>query len=159
MSAGHTEALAGLKGELAAETAAARTIEAEADAAHADLAAARDAVITAHADNNAAAVKKATAARDKAEGRVAELADRQAAALVRVQRAQHAAQAYETERARELIAELEPDAAEAVKALERHAAELVAADRRWNNVSAEVSRLLQHVGNTPRTTTPRASTS
>jgi hypothetical protein len=75
-------------------------------------------------------------------------ADRQAAALVRVQRAQHAAQAYETEHARELIAELEPDAAEAVKALERHAAELVAADRRWNNVSAEVSRLLQHVGNT-----------
>jgi hypothetical protein len=73
MSASHTEALAGLKGELAAETAAARTIEAEADAAHADLAAARDAVITAHADNNAAAVKKATAARDKAEGRVAEL--------------------------------------------------------------------------------------
>jgi hypothetical protein len=48
----------------------------------------------------------------------------------------------------DLIAELEPDATEAVEALQHHAAELVAADRRWHNVSADVSRLLRHIGNT-----------
>jgi hypothetical protein len=60
------------------------------------------------------------------------------------------AQAYEAEHAFELIAELEPAGEEAVEAMEHHAAEAVAADRRWRNVSTEVSRLLAHVpGATP----------
>jgi chromosome segregation ATPase len=150
-SESHTNVLANLKRELAEETTAARTLDAEADSAAADLAHARDAVVTAYADNKAAGIKKATAARDKAEARVAELADRQDAARIRVERAQDAAQAYEAEHARDLIAELEPDALEAVEALQRHAAELVAADRRWNNVSSEVSRLSRHIsGTAPR---------
>jgi chromosome segregation ATPase len=142
MSASHTETLAELKRQLAEEATAARTLDAEADSAAADLAQARDAVVTAYADNDATGIKKATAARDKAEARITELADRQDAARIRVERGQHAAQAYEAEHARDLIAELEPDAGEAVEALQRHAAELVAADRRWHNVSAEVSRLV-----------------
>jgi chromosome segregation ATPase len=145
MSATHTEALADLKRQLGEETAAARTIDAEAEAAHADLAATRDAVVTAHADQNAAAVKKATTAREQAEARVSDLADRQQAARIRVQRAQQAAQAHEADHAADLIAELEPMAVEAVESLQHHASGLIAADRRWRNVSAEVSRLLQHV--------------
>jgi hypothetical protein len=80
MSAKHTEALADLRRQHAEETTAARTLDAEAEVAAAGLAAAPDAVVTAHADNNATAVKKATAARDKADARVAEFADKQAAA-------------------------------------------------------------------------------
>jgi hypothetical protein len=148
-SESHTNFLANLKHQLAEETTAARTLDLEADAAAADLASARDAVVTAHADQDAAAVKKATTARDKAETRVSELADEQAAARLRVERAQHAAQAYEAEHAEELIAELEPDAAEAVEALQHHAAGLVAADRSWRNISVEVTRLLRHIGNAP----------
>ena len=148
MSATHTEALSDLKRQHAEEATAARTIDAEVEAAHVDLAHARDAVVTAHADQDAAAVKKATAARDNAEARVAELADRQAAARIRVQRAQQAAQAYEAEHALDLIAELEPDAA-ARERMQYGAAEFVAGARDWQSVSTEVTRLLRHVTNTP----------
>ena len=154
MSSSHTEALAELKLQLAEETVAARTREAESEAEERTLGTARDAVVQAYADQDTAAVKKAVRARDKAHARAAELAVKQEAARLRVWRAEQAAQAY-AENAAELIAELEPAGIEAVEALRHHATELVAADRRWHTVSTEVSRLLRHVpGATPATDTP-----
>lgn len=151
MSSSHTEALAELKRQLAEETVAARTREAESEAEEGTLGTARDAVVQAYADQDTAAVKKAVRARDKAHARAAELAVKQEAARLRVWRAEQAAQAY-AENAAELIAELEPAGIEAVEALRHHATELVAADRRWHTVSTEVSRLLRHVpGATPAT--------
>jgi len=152
MSSSHTEALAELKRQLAEETVAARTREAESEAEEGTLVTARDAVVQAYADQDTAAAKKAVRARDKAHARAAELAVKQEAARLRVRRAEQAAQAYEAENAAELIAELEPAGIEAVEALRHHATELVAADRRWHTVSTEVSRLLRHVpGATPAT--------
>ena len=152
MSFSHIEALAELKRQLAEDTVAARTLDAEAETAERELVAARETVVRAHADRDAAAAKKATSARDKAEAQASELVVKQEAARLRVRRAGQAAQAYEAENAAELIAELEPAGIEAVEALRHHAAELVAADRRWHTVSTEVSRLLRHVpGATPAT--------
>ena len=74
MSSSHTEALAELKRQLAEETVAARTREAESEAEEGTLVTARDAVVQAYADQDTAAVKKAVRARDKAHARAAELA-------------------------------------------------------------------------------------
>lgn len=150
MSSSHTEALADLKRQLAEENVAARTLDADVEDAGAEVAAAREAVVRACADQGTAAAKKAASVRDDAEARVSELAVKQEAARLRVRRAEQAAQAYEAEHALELIAELDPAGEEAVDALQHHAAGLVAADRRWRNVSTEVSRLLAHIsGATP----------
>jgi hypothetical protein len=152
MSSGHTDALAELKRQLAEENFSVRALEAEAEAAEGVLAAARDAVVQAYVDQDTRAAKNATSARDKADARMSELAMKQEAARLRVRRAEQAAQAYEAENAADLIAELEPAAIDAVEAVRHHAAELVAADRRWHTVSTEVSRLLRHIpGATPAT--------
>jgi hypothetical protein len=159
MSSSHTEALTDLKRQLAEENVAARTADAEVQAAEGELATAREAVVWAYADQDTAAAQNAMSARDNAEARVSKLAVKQEAARLRVRRAEQAAQAYEAEHALELIAELEPAGDEAAEAMEHHFAEAVAADRRWRTVSTEVSRLLAHVPGATPARTPRASTS
>ena len=110
MTSSPTEALASLKRQLAEENAAARALDAEVEAAEVELAAARDSLVRAYADEDQMAVKKATTARDKAQAHADEMALIQEAARLRMRRAGQSAQAYETGHASELIAELEPAA-------------------------------------------------
>jgi hypothetical protein len=134
-----------LRQQAATERVKARELEAEEHAARAEIAAAADAVVRAYADQNDAAAKKATLRRDKAERAASDLADRQAAARVRIDRAERAVSSYEREHARELIAELEPAATEATDALRHHATGLIEAHRRWHDTSQQITRLLGHV--------------
>jgi len=153
MARSQTQTLEELRQAEIKEGTAGRALGAKAQAARQAADAAREALVEAHAAGTD--TKRAERDRVKAVAEAEDAAIRAEAATRRVERAAREREAFETQHARELIAELGPAAQEAVEKLGRAARDFDSADTDWSAIAQRVAQLLAHVdGASARTHQP-----
>jgi hypothetical protein len=136
---------------LSEEVSAARGLDREAQetvrAAEAEVARLREAIRMAHETGSTPGDLGGDLKRAKEAIEGAQLA--QQGISRRAQRASDERQRFIKDNADRLLDELRPSADEAVAAIQRHAEALLAADRRWHDISGEVAAYLAAAGTVP----------
>jgi hypothetical protein len=137
--------LDGLRQEYAREHARVREFEAEVEAAKAELEEAGRAVTDAYAAEDDKAVREAREREQAAVEKLGDLEHRLAGAAVRAERAGQRLDAFQTERAEDLLGEAEDAARETTSTLQRAATQTVRAFRQYRADRQRIQELVNRI--------------